>query len=157
MTNYFAYGSLLSEREIKKTCPNYIEVGIGYIENYKLAFTRKSTGRWKPGGVADIVQSEGARVWGIVYKISAKDESELDTREGFKRDHPTTGAYIKINVEVRVGHETKYAMTYSVREKQLKHVPPKREYLDLIVAGAKSRDFPALYQKALTEAATLVE
>ena len=61
MNIVFAYGSLTNRMEIEKTLKedgaekDYVVLGIGKLEDYKLAFTKKSA-KWN-GGVLDVVTS----------------------------------------------------------------------------------------------------
>lgn len=62
MNLVFAYGSLTNRKEIEKTLKedgatkDYIVLGIGKLDKYRLAFTKESA-KWN-GGVLDVIGSE---------------------------------------------------------------------------------------------------
>ena len=75
-TLYFAYGSNLSIRQMRRRCPGSEVVGRARLPDYRLGFTRYATKR--KGGVADIVPEPGAEVWGALYTVD-------DDRDGGAR------------------------------------------------------------------------
>ena len=79
MKYYFAYGSNLDVEQMKIRCPDSELVGESVLNGYKLAFTAESK-MWG-GGVADIVVNNGSEVWGVLYKISDNDLTNLDRYE----------------------------------------------------------------------------
>ena len=64
--NYFAFGSNLSEDQMRQRCPSAVLLG------------RASWG----GSVASIVASPGERVPGLLYRVSPDDLLRLDRFEG---------------------------------------------------------------------------
>lgn len=114
---YFAYGSNLNLRLMKRHAPRATPVGAARLDGYKLAFRR----------YLDIVPEKSGTVWGAVYKITANCERTLDAYEEF----PT--AYRKITVRVEVGGEMKDAMAYVMNEEGL--APPAIAYFTLVTQG----------------------
>lgn len=80
---YFAYGSNLSVRQMKRRCPHAEVVGIGKISNYSFAITGFSR-RWN-GGVATIIPAKNQVVWGVVYALDDHCLARLDRFEGVFR------------------------------------------------------------------------
>ena len=119
---YFAFGSNLNRKQMKRRCKDSKYLGCYSLKNYKLVFRNYFLG----GGVADIQKDKNSTVLGAIYKISKKDEKELDVYE----DYPKT--YIKKYFKI-LG---KKVMFYYM-PKKTKHVPPSKRYLNLIIQGYK--------------------
>ena len=119
---YFAFGSNLNQKQMKRRCKDSKYIGCYSLKNYKLVFRNYFLG----GGVADIQKDKNSKVLGAIYKISKKDEKELDVYE----DYPKT--YIKKYFKI-LG---KKVMFYYMPKKTM-HVPPSKRYLNLIIQGYK--------------------
>jgi|TARA_B100001741_G_scaffold74744_1_gene60447 gamma-glutamylcyclotransferase (GGCT)/AIG2-like uncharacterized protein YtfP len=119
---YFAFGSNLNQKQMKRRCKDSKYIGCYSLKNYKLVFRNYFLG----GGVADIQKDKNSTVLGAIYKISKKDEKELDVYE----DYPKT--YIKKYFKI-LG---KKVMFYYMPKKTM-HVPPSKRYLNLIIQGYK--------------------
>ena len=119
---YFAFGSNLNQKQMKRRCKDSKYIGCYSLKNYKLVFRNYFLG----GGVADIQKDKNSTVLGAIYKISKKDEKELDVYE----DYPKT--YIKKYFKL-LG---KKVMFYYMPKKTM-HVPPSKRYLNLIIQGYK--------------------
>ena len=119
---YFAFGSNLNQKQMKRRCKDSKYIGCYSLKNYKLVFRNYFLG----GGVADIQKDKNSTVLGAIYKISKKDEKELDVYE----DYPKT--YIKKYFKI-LG---KKVMFYYMPKKTT-HVPPSKRYLNLIIQGYK--------------------
>ena len=83
MNYYFTYGSNMDYKQMMKRCPDSKYFGVGFLQDYKLAFTRYSP-KWD-SAVADILVSPGDVVWGLIYILNNDDLEKLDRHEG----HPT--------------------------------------------------------------------
>jgi hypothetical protein len=70
---YFAYGSNLNLEQMAIRCPDAKLVGITVKKDWRLVFR----------GVADIEKHKGSKLTGGIFKISPKDESNLDRYEGY--------------------------------------------------------------------------
>ena len=119
---YFAFGSNLNQKQMKKRCKDSKYIGCYTLKNYKLVFRNFYLG----GGVADIQKQKNSSVLGAIYKISKKDEKELDIYEDFPK------TYIKKYFKL-LG---KKVMFYFMPKKS-KQIPPSKRYLNLIVQGYK--------------------
>ena len=124
---YFAFGSNLNRKQMKRRCSDSKYVGCYTLKNYKLSFrTNKYSGGVIDGGVADIEKKKKSRVLGAIYKISKKDEKKLDIYEDFP------SLYIKKYFKIY----GKKVMFYYM-PKKTKHVAPSKRYLNIIIQGYK--------------------
>lgn len=136
--NYFAYGSNMSSHEMRGVDNDSKFLAIARLQNHRLDFNLYSENRG--GGVADIVPSEGAEVWGVVYTITQHGLTELDKKEGVRK-----GRYRSVDVEVETDEgELIRCTSYSVIRKG-QSIRPSDSYRDLIIYGAKERGLPEDY------------
>ena len=119
---YFAFGSNLYQKQMKKRCKDSKYIGCHKLKGYKLVFRHMYYG----GGVADVERKKNSTVLGAIYKISKKDEKKLDVYEDFP--HVYIKKYFKF-----LG---KKVMFYYM-PKKTKHVIPSKRYLNLIIQGYK--------------------
>ena len=146
---YFAYGSNMNFSLMQDRCPSASFLGIAELIDYSLAFTRKSTKR--KCGVADIIPSKKTSVWGVIYLINEVELGMLDKSEGFNPNREEN-AYIRKDVMVfRDGQIAQpfTAMTYVVQKKSDNHIPPSKDYLNLIITGAEMWHLPSEYIQKL--------
>ena len=122
MMLYFAFGSNLNQKQMKRRCRDSKYIGCYSLKNYKLVFRNYFLG----GGVADVQKKNNSSVLGAIYKISKKDERELDIYEDFPK------TYIKKYFRL-LG---KKVMFYYM-PKKTKQVLPSKRYLNLIIQGYK--------------------
>ncbi|MEN2998861.1 MAG: gamma-glutamylcyclotransferase family protein [Brevinematia bacterium] len=152
---YFAYGSNMSEEQMKERC-NYIPevVGIGKIRGYIFVYNGYSS-KWG-GATADIIKTDNEEdvVWGVVYEISENCEKSLDEKEGFKNKDPNKGTYKKIYVcvDIRDGSIIP-AYTYIKPDGQQKTNigNPSDRYRNTIVEAARKHGLPEDYIKNFLE------
>jgi len=119
MIYYFAYGSNLHHKQMKKRCPKCRYVKKLTLSNFELVFRNQ-------GGWADIQRKIGKKVCGALYIISKYAESRLDNYE----DYPIV--YKKMYFK----HKDKKVMTYTMVRKT-KLIPPTTRYLNIIKQGYK--------------------
>ncbi|MGH7298444.1 MAG: gamma-glutamylcyclotransferase family protein [Polyangiaceae bacterium] len=77
---YFAYGSNLSEAQMRARCPDARPAGRAALRGYRLAFAGYSE-LWG-GAVATLAPDPKGRVRGILYEVTAADLDALDRWEG---------------------------------------------------------------------------
>ena len=68
---YFAFGSNLNRKQIKRRCKNSRFISRHILKNYQLVFRSKY-------GAADIQRKKGSSVLGAIYDINKADEKKLD-------------------------------------------------------------------------------
>ena len=122
MMLYFAFGSNLNHKQMKRRCRDSKYIGCYSLKNYTLVFRNYFLG----GGVADVEKKKNSSVLGAIYKISKKDEKELDIYEDFPK------TYIKKYFRL-LG---KKVMFYYM-PKKTKPILPSKRYLNLIIQGYK--------------------
>jgi gamma-glutamylcyclotransferase len=146
--NYFAYGSNMAANVIARLCPQHRFLGPARLEDYRLAFTRRSvrTG----SGVADIVHAPGQRVWGVLYEISDDELAAIDRKEGYG------WAYTRVTLPVRLeaNDAEHHAAVYTVLSKESAEIPPSRQYLGQIASAARERGLPGRYIEQLKAVCT---
>jgi gamma-glutamylcyclotransferase len=141
---YFAYGSNIDAVEVGGRHAQLL--GVARLDDHRLAFTRRSvrTGT----GVADVVPAPGESVWGALYELDGEQAAALDAKEGLG------WAYVRATMRVRtLDGEHVDAFLYTVLEKEPEEVPPSEEYLGGLVRGARRRNLPDHYVRALEELA----
>ena len=119
---YFAFGSNLNRKQMKKRCKDSKYIGCYKLKGYKLVFRHMYYG----GGVADVERKRNSTVLGAIYKISKKDEKKLDQYEDFPR------VYIKKYFKF-LGRK----VMFYYMPKKTKTIPPSKRYLNLIIQGYK--------------------
>jgi len=127
---YFAFGSNLYKKQMKKRCKDSKYIKCHKLKGYKLAFRYSYFG----GGVADVEKKKNGTVLGALYEISEKDEKKLDVYEDFPK------VYIKKYFKF-LG---KKVMFYYM-PKKTKQVMPSKRYLNLIIQGYKDCGYKNSY------------
>ena len=142
---YFAYGSNLDLSQMKRRCPECRLISKGSLSGHSLTFNRFSNG-WG-GGVADVIQDQDSKVWGLVFEISDSDLERLDRYEGYHKDQTSMYERWKAVIDTPNG-QISDVWVYTVVEKQ-KYVQPTLEYLQIIKDAAVRWNFPKDYQQTL--------
>ena len=138
---YFAYGSNLDLPQMKRRCPSSKLISKGSLSGYRLTFNIFSSG-WG-GGVADVIQDQGSKVWGLVFELSDTDLERLDRYEGYHKDWTSLYERWKTVIDTPNG-QVSDVWVYTVVEKQ-KFVKPTPEYLQIIKDAAVKWNFPKAY------------
>ena len=138
---YFAYGSNLDLHQMKRRCPSSKLISKGSLSGYRLTFNTFSSG-WG-GGVADVIQDQGSKVWGLVFELSDTDLERLDGYEGYHKDWTSLYERWQAIIETPNGLVSD-VWVYTVVEKQ-KFVKPTIEYLQIIKDAAVKWNFPKAY------------
>jgi gamma-glutamylcyclotransferase len=134
---YFAYGSNMSPAVLTDIAPSAQVIGIGRLDDYRLAFTRRST-RWN-AGVADVAECQTFTLYGVLYAIRTDELEKLDRKEGVPK------AYQRAGIDVMVDGVLTHAMTYVVVKPQSNEIQPHPDYLKQIIDGARERKLPSPY------------
>lgn len=140
---YFAYGSNLDARQMQERCPGAISIGNGCLEGFSISFTRHSK-KWN-GGVADIIETPGGQVWGLVWHLSEENLESLDQFEG----HPTIYRRKEMIIQMRPEKNVS-AWVYEVLEKK-PLIDPSDKYLEIILSSATAVGLPAEYTASVAK------
>ena len=124
---YFAYGSNLHHRQMKKRCGDSIFLKKINLKDFKLTFRSKYK-------AADIQKKKKSIVPGALFKISKNDEKKLDVYEDF----PTL--YKKYYFR----YYGKKVMTYTMVKKKKFRFPTQR-YLNIVKKGYKDCSLNSRY------------
>lgn len=142
---YFAYGSNLNTKAVAEWCRHYgvrapaLKHGRPAVaDNYRLCFPIYS--EYWGGGTADIVYDPGKYVAGVLYDLTEAEMVVLDQKVGRKLEASgkETGVYSRIMVQTApLGKgEPVQAVTYQGTNPDRYHIPPTRQYMDLVIQGA---------------------
>lgn len=135
MRCYFAYGSNMSQHQMAKRCPGARYVRKACVEGYRFRITCR--------GVATIVPESGARVYGVLWKITAHDEHRLDKYEGVR-----ACLYDKRSILVQTAERaTCQALVYTARGTSIGS--PRPNYLEGIIEAATGAGLPHSYLEEL--------
>ena len=144
---YFAYGSNMWRTQMRERCPDHELIGKAVLPGYALCFPRSSPIR--NCGVAGIVETPEAQVWGVVYRLHDEDLAALDKREGFDPRKPAhVNRYNRKTVRVLMDGETLDCLTYLARKEPGQHLP-NDEYMAAIITGAVENGLPEEYIRQL--------
>jgi len=140
---YFAYGSNLDPERLYLNCPSAQFLSTGKLYEFTLNFTKTSEIRWR-GGVADIVETPNASMWGAIWQINISESDALDRQEGVYAN-PQGYHRLNITVESPDGRSIK-CRTYQVTVREALNILPSPAYKETLVRGAKYCELPADYQ-----------
>ena len=124
---YFAYGSNLHRKQMKKRCKDSVYLKKINLKDFNLTFRSKYR-------AADIEYKKNSFVPGGLYEISKNDEKKLDVYE----DYPTL--YKKYYFH----YYRKKVMTYIMVKKTPFKFPTER-YLNIVKRGYKDCKFDNKY------------
>ena len=150
-TLYFGYGSnlnsahfaewLTKNTNLKGAETKLDKVSNAYLNGYRLGFTRKAKS-WN-AGVADVVESKGERVWGVVFRPTPSQWVALDQKEGVRikayKRHDVAVYYENETLEKNSPHD---CATYVVVKKERYLQAPHPEYFKIIEDGGREHRLP---------------
>lgn len=140
---YFAYGSNMLSRRLRATdrAPSAWPLGVGYVAGRRLTFDKVG----KDGsGKCDMeaVSESHARVYGVLFRVSATDRPALDRVESLGI------GYRAEQVDVLTPTVPYHALTYTAIEK-CEGLRPYPWYRDIVIAGAVEHRLPRAYLEYL--------
>jgi hypothetical protein len=157
MALYFAYGSNMNQEGLDQWCKckgenliRLINTCAARLNNYHLVFNYFSVSR--NGGVANIMVSRGACVYGLLSEVTDADLATLRVKEGC----PNCYEEIEVTVEKFDGTIVKGVKTYKVVPacETTDHQPPTRQYLSLIMSNVAKNNLPDSYIEYLRSTKT---
>lgn len=124
MSLYFAYGSNLDRRQMRRRCPTARVVSRAVLVGHELRFSGFSLTRQGP--VATIVKAPKSATFGVVYEIDEDDLQELDRYEGAPR------FYVRVKRKVGLpSGKSRTVWTYVLSDAAARKSPAP-EYLGII-------------------------
>ena len=141
---YFAYGSNLYKKQMKKRCRSSVALFKANKKNARICFPVKSKMR-ENMGVASIQYKRGSIVEGVVYQLTRHDMENLDKFEGNGKRYTRKRVYVSLN-----DNSKKLAWTYIAQTDSPDEYRPSVKYLSLIIKGAKEHKLSKKYIKHLT-------
>ncbi len=128
--NYFAYASNLDARQMASRQIPFHSKDIAVLPGHRLVFNKLSQRLYPGHGVANIEESEGSHVEGVIYGISEKLLERLDVFEG---------GYERKVVDVFVADSTPRQAVIYVAKPEFIHegLVPAPEYLERIIRGGQ--------------------
>ena len=143
---YFAYGSNMSERRLKKRVPCAKVIGTGILNDHSLTFRKLS----KDGsGKCTIECCKSGKVYGVLFEIQCKDKYKLDKVEGACGN----GGYERVprKIKIRDSKCSKYACgdlicakTYQATN-PYQNLKPYTWYKQHVLVGAIEQKLPPYY------------
>jgi gamma-glutamylcyclotransferase (GGCT)/AIG2-like uncharacterized protein YtfP len=149
---YFAYGSNMDQKQMKKRCPGSKLYMCYKLKGYALDFTHNSIS-WG-GGVADVIKSSGSNVWGIIYKVTPQDLENLDGYEGYSGKGSHNVYDRKVFRPTLEGKQVKVYL-YIVQAKRRKTITPSKRYMQGLIKGAIAAHLPLEYISTLKQIPTV--
>ena len=140
---YFAYGSNMNLDQMRERRVSYENSRRALLRDYKLGFTK--TSKRYNAGVADIVESKGNFVEGVLYEVTEEGMANLDKFEGIEQN---VYKRVKVVVQLESGEKLE-AITYKVVSAEEPFIPPSKEYMDKIIKGAETHRLSKNYIQKL--------
>ncbi|MFC2946920.1 gamma-glutamylcyclotransferase [Virgibacillus sediminis] len=128
---YFAYGSCMDDERFKMAkVDKYFSAksGKGLLKNHGFRFSRTSN----DGGKADLIESAGEKVEGVVYKVPLEAIDYLYQREGVY-----SNAYRPAIIEVEMTSGKRVEAVTFIGIDKHEETPPTRKYAEEIIRGAE--------------------
>ena len=138
---YFAYGSNMLTRRLRKRTPSAVAIGAGFVEGYRLTFDKISS---DGSGKCNIEPTTelGDRVYGVLFTIATDEADELDRAEGLGR------GYRKSDLRTAGPTGEQYAVAY-IADRTDPLLQPYDWYKQFVVLGAIEYELPASYVRWL--------
>ena len=138
---YFAYGSNMLTRRLRKRTPSAVAIGPGFVESHRLSFDKVSTDGSGKCNIAP-TNDPADRVYGVLFSIEIFEAQDLDEAEGLGR------GYHKSSVQVVSPTGVQVAVAY-IADNINPFLLPYDWYKDFVVRGAIEHKLPAVYVRRL--------
>jgi len=127
-------------RRLKETiAPSAVAIDIGFVQGRRFSFDKVS--RDGDSGKCDIAatRNEKDRAYGVLYRINAKEKSDLGKAEALGV------GYSEANIQIVTASGTQSAVTYVASYKEEAVLRPYQWYKAMVIAGAKEHGLPNEY------------
>lgn len=136
---YFAYGSNMSTKWLKARVPSARPLGRARLPNKRLVYNKKS----KDGsGKANLIDSPGDIVWGVLYEIDSAELAKLDRIES---------GYTRISLDVITDQDLSVKAYVYISPELTDDPRPYDWYKALIIKGAREHQLPVSYVRHLEQ------
>jgi gamma-glutamylcyclotransferase (GGCT)/AIG2-like uncharacterized protein YtfP len=134
MTLHFAYGSNMSRALMQARCPRAEAIGTATLSGWRFVIN--------PEGFGSIAPHPGERVYGALWRLSARDLAAINAYESVD-----SGLYVRRHLSVRCGATQAIALVYIARRRG--EGLPRPGYIPLVVEAAREWQLPEAYIHAL--------
>jgi len=134
MTLHFAYGSNMSRSLMRRRCPGARALGPARLDGWRFVITRD--------GYASLVHDPGARVHGVLWRLTPRDLAALNAYESLDRR-----LYVRRVLPVLIGARRRAALVYVGPGRAPGR--PQPGYQELVVAAAREWELPETYVATL--------
>lgn len=134
MTLHFAYGSNMSRALMQARCPRAEAIGTATLSGWRFVIN--------PEGFGSIAPHPGERVYGVLWRLSARDLAAINAYESVD-----SGLYVRRHLSVRCGATQAIALVYIARRRG--EGLPRPGYIPLVVEAAREWQLPVAYIHAL--------
>jgi len=134
MTLHFAYGSNMSRALMQASCPRAEAIGTATLSGWRFVIN--------PEGFGSIAPHPGERVYGVLWRLSARDLAAINAYENVD-----SGLYVRRHLSVRCGATQAIALVYIARRRG--EGLPRPGYIPLVVDAAREWQLPEAYIHAL--------
>jgi len=136
---YFAYGANMSTGWLKRYVPSAKPLGHAKLLDKRLVCNKKS----KDGsGKANLANSIGDAVWGVLYEIDSTELDKLDRVEG---------GYTRVRLDVITNQGSSIKAYVYISFELTDDARPHDWYKELMVKGAREHQLPPFYMKYLEQ------
>lgn len=140
----FGYGSNMLFAKMLVNVPSTVKICNGFITGYQFKFNKRSNKDGSGKGNITYTGNDSDIVWGVILKISSKDEKALDEEEGLGK------GYSKINIPVNSEGGIIDATCYIAEPAAIDDLlRPYDWYRDMVVKGAIDNNLPTGYIRFL--------
>lgn len=135
---YFAYGSNMNHKQMRKRCPHSRFIKRVYLGGYKFVYDGSPE---RENAVANIVEAEGSIVWGGLFDIDEGDLKNINKYEGYPY------CYTRKTVSVKDSEGNTYNAIVFFRSGRME-AEPHPEYRKIVIQGAYDCNLPEEYIKS---------
>lgn len=136
---YFAYGSNMNTKRIRSRVPLATVIGRARLLDKRMVCNKKGE---DGSGKANLVDSPGDLVWGVLYEVDLAKLDKLDQAEG---------GYQRTKLQVWTEQGNPVTAEVYVSKKLAADPMPYDWYKKLIIAGAREHQLPRDYLEYLEQ------
>ena len=131
---HFAYGSNMHRAIMREHAPAAVALGVARLDDYRFIITAD--------GYASVAPHRRARVFGLLWRLTARDRVTLDRWE-----NTAAGLYRAAMLPVIAAGKRRRALVYVARARP--HGVARTGYMEIVVRAASECELPADYVVSL--------